>query len=312
MRGAWDSLRTALRAQGDSLIRRFSYKAHLKVNADEEVMLTAITRAVSPSIQECELTFIERQPVDIPKAIRQQTAYEKCLTELGVRVISLPAQAELPDAVFVEDAAVVVDEVTVIATMGAVKRRKEIQSLVDTLSYFRPLKFLNGLATLEGGDVVRVGRTLYVGSSRRTNCEGIAQLRTLLDPYDYDVRPVQVRGCLHLTTGCTYIGRNTLLVNPYWVDTTPLTDVNVIEVPSSEPWAANGLEIGGITVLSISFPETRRLLEERGFQVRVLNISELEKAEAGLTCMSLIFDSDKPTLNVIKHDSLQALNSAKA
>ena len=266
---------------------------------DCEVMLTAITRAVSPSIQECELTFIERQRVDVPRAIQQHTAYEKCLTELGVRVVSLPAQAELPDAVFIEDTAVVVDEVAVVASMGAVKRRREIQSLVDTLSYFRPLKFLNASATLEGGDVVRVGRTLYVGSSRRTNCEGIAQLRALLEPYDYDVKPVQVRGCLHLTTGCTYIGRDTLLVNPYWVDTSPLTDVNVIEVPSNEPWAANGLEIGGVIILSSSFPETRKLLEERSYQVRVLNISELEKAEAGLTCMSLIFDSDKPTLDVI-------------
>ncbi len=273
--------------------------ACLKEYGDEEIMLTAITRGVSPSIQECELTFIERQQVDVSKAIRQQTAYEECLTELGVRVVSLPAQAELPDAVFIEDAAVVVDEVAVVATMGAVKRRKEIQSLVNTLSYFRPLKFLNGPATLEGGDVVRVGRTLYVGSSRRTNSEGIAQLRALLEPYDYDVRPVQVRGCLHLTTGCTYIGKNSLLVNPHWVDATPLTDVDVIEVPSKEPWAANGLEIGGITVLSSSFPETRRLLEERGFQVRVQNISELEKAEAGLTCMSLIFDSDKSTLGVM-------------
>jgi dimethylargininase len=264
-------------------------------------MLTAITRAVSPSIQECELTFIERQRVDVQKAIRQQAAYEECLTELGVRVFSPPAQAELPDAVINEDTAVVVDEVAVVATMGPVKRRNEIESLIATLSYFRPLKFLNGPATLEGGDVVRVGRTLYVGSSGRTNREGISQLRALLEPYDYDVRPVQVKGCLHLTTGCTYIGRNTLLVNPHWVDTTPLTDVDVIGVPGKEPWAANGLEVGGITNLSSSFPETRRLLEGRSFQVRVLNISELEKAEAGLSCMSLIFDSDKPTSDVMTY-----------
>jgi dimethylargininase len=213
---------------------------------------------------------------------------------LGVRVISLPAEPELPDAVFVEDTAVVVNELAVVAAMGAVKRRSELPSLTKVLSSYRPLKFLNHSSTLEGGDVIRIGRTLYVGVSGRTNYEGVMQLREILKPYDYQVRPVEVKACLHLSTGCSYAGPNTILANPGWVDTSQFEGLDVIAVPPTEPWAANTLVIGDVTVVGSAYPKTRALLEERGFKAVSLDISELEKAEAGLTCLRLIFDSDGP------------------
>ncbi|MEK6320659.1 MAG: arginine deiminase family protein [Acidobacteriota bacterium] len=253
-------------------------------------MLTAITRQVSSSINDCELSFHERQPIDVAKAIAQHKAYQDCLAELGVRVVSLRAEPDLPDAVFVEDPAVVVDEVAVISVMGAPSRRPEAKSLADALSRYRPTKFLNEPATLEGGDVMRAGRRVFVGSSQRTNREGIAQLSDLLRPYDYHVQPVEVRGCLHLKSACSYIGKDTVLVNREWIDAQPLHAFELIDVPVEEPAAANALLVNGVVVLPRSFPKTRALLERRGFRVRAIDVSELQKAEAGVTCTSLIFN----------------------
>jgi dimethylargininase len=255
-------------------------------------MLTAITRSVSPTIGDCELTFLSRQRIDFDKAARQQKAYEQSLTKLGVRVLSLPAEPEMPDAVFVEDTAVVVDEVAVIASMGAATRRQEVKSMADTLSRFRPLKFINESGTLEGGDKFRIGRTLYVGVSTRTNRAGIAQLSRILESFGYQVKTVEVKGCLHLTTGCTYIGRNTILANKSWVDTSAFEGFDIIDVSLTEPWAANALLVGGVVLFPSCFPKTRALLEERGFRVETTDISEHMKAEAGLTCMSIIFETD--------------------
>src|SRR6266567_871761 len=169
-------------------------------------MLIAITREVSASINNCELSFHERRPIDVAKAITQHKAYQDCLAELGVRVISLPAEPELPDAVFVEDPAVVVDEIAIISIMGLPSRRPEARTLADTLCRYRPLKFLLEPATLDGGDVLRVGRRVFAGLSQRTNKQGIAQLRDMLGAFDYQVQPVEVKNCLHLKSACSYIG----------------------------------------------------------------------------------------------------------
>jgi dimethylargininase len=193
----------------------------------------------------------------------------------------------LPDAVFIEDTAIVVDELAVIARMGALRRRDEVKSLITVLANYRPLEFLESPATLEGGDVIRIGRTLYVGESSRTNAEGIAQLRAILAPYDYDVRAVKVNGCLHLSTGCSYLGRGAVLLNRSWIDARPFEWAEIIDAPAREPWAANILSIGEVALLSSGYPQTRVLVEQHGFQVDILDISEFEKAEAGLTCMSL-------------------------
>ncbi|HXG94958.1 MAG TPA: arginine deiminase family protein [Blastocatellia bacterium] len=254
-------------------------------------MISAITRAISPSINDCELTFHAKQPIDVARAIKQHQAYEQCLRRLGVRVISLRAEPALPDAVFVEDAAVVVDEIAVIPVMGAESRRPETASISQALKHFRPLEFLRLPATLDGGDVLRIGRKLFVGASRRTNPEGIRQLREILNVYDYEVREVEVPGCLHLKSGCSYIGRNSILVNRALVDATRLEEFDLIEVPDEEAWAANALLINDVVILPESFPKTRALLESAGFHVQPIDVSELQKAEGGVTCTSIIFDA---------------------
>lgn len=271
-------------------VARQKYLKDLKGGRLEPV-LTALTRAVSPTIGDCELTYLIRQAIDFDKAEKQHRMYEQCLKEIGLNVVSLDAEAAYPDAVFVEDAAVVVDELAVMTNMGSDKRRRETESLVSTLSHYRRLDFLKEPAALDGGDVLRIGRTLYAGLSKRTNEEGIAQLREILKPYGYEVKSAEVKGCLHLKTGCTFIGKNTILANPSWVDTNQFRDFEILEVSATEPWAANSLLIRDMILFPIGFPQTTEMLRERGFSLKLVDISELMKAEAGLTCMSLIFES---------------------
>ena len=254
-------------------------------------MLTAITRRVSPCIGKCELTYLTRRPIDVRRARRQQQAYERLLSDLGLHVISLPAEQELPDAAFVEDTAVVTDEVAVVTTMGCTARRREVDSISPVLEKYRLLQSINGSGLLEGGDVVQVGRTLFVGISTRTNVNGISQLSRIVTPYGYEVRPVQVKGCLHLSTGCGFIGRNTILANPSWVDLSPFEGFEIINVSPSEPWGANGLTLADHVLISAASPQTAARVRERGFRVLTVDISEFEKAEGGLTCLTLIFKS---------------------
>jgi dimethylargininase len=254
--------------------------------------LVAITREVSASINNCELSFHARRPIDLAKAIAQHKAYQDCLAELGVRIISLPAEPKLPDAVFVEDAAVVADEVAVISIMGAPSRRPEAESLAHALSRYRPIMFLREPATLDGGDVLRVDRRVFTGLSQRTNREGIAQLSDLLRSFDYEVQAVEVRNCLHLKSACSYIGNNTILINRAWVDAEQFHGFELLDVPDEEPAAANALLIKDIVIIPAYFPKTWGLLEQRGFRVRTIDLSELQKAEAGVTCGSLIFNHD--------------------
>ncbi len=253
-------------------------------------LFTAVTRKVSPLLAACELEFLTRQDIDLAKAIEQHRNYETALAELGAHVVSLPAEDRLPDSVFVEDPAIVLDEVAVITRMGAASRRPEAPSLANALSRFRELRWMQEPATLEGGDVVRIDKTLYVGVSRRTNRAGIAQLADLVGVFGYSVVPVPVRGCLHLKTACCSLGDRTVLANRELFDSGALAGIKIVDVPPSEPWASDVLQIGGTVLESAQFPETCELLERSGFRVKTLDVSELHKAEAGVTCMSILFE----------------------
>src|SRR6185369_11032743 len=173
-------------------------------------------------------------------------------------------------------------------------RREESESLAQVLAEFRPLRRLREPATLEGGDVMRIGRSLFAGSSARTNAEGIRQLEEAVAPFGYQVIPVAVGGCMHLKTGCTHLGGDTLLANRGWIDESALGGFRILDVAAGEPWAANVLRVGDTLLIPGSFPATAQLLRDDGWTVRTLDISELLKAEAGLTCMSIIFDTPGP------------------
>jgi dimethylargininase len=254
-------------------------------------MLTALTRAVSRSLGDCELTWHARQKIDVALASLQHDRYEDVLRSLGVNVISLVEEPDLPDAVFVEDPLVVVDEIAIVTRMGALSRRAESDSLELAISKYRPVRHLRGPATLEGGDVMRIGRDIFVGLSSRTNCDGIEQLRAQLEPLGYFVRPIEVRGCLHLKSACSSIGDGRILANPKLLDASGLSGYEVVEVPTSEPSGANVLRIGDAVIVAYSFPGTAAVLQNFGLRVVSIDISELMKAEAAITCSSVLFET---------------------
>ena len=260
--------------------------------------LMAITRPVSRSINNCALSFHPRQPIDVAKASAQHRAYQDCLTALGVQVVSLAAEPDLPDAVFVEDPAIIVDEVAIISIMGAPSRRPEARSLAVALSRYRPIRELIEPATLEGGDVMRVGRSVFVGLSQRTNREGFGQLSEILRVYDYQLQAIDVGGCLHLKSACSYVGNNSILINRSLVDPEPFRGFELIDGADEEPAGANALLVNDVVIIPASFPKTRALLEQRGFCVWTIDLSELQKAEAGVTCTSLIFKHEAVATNL--------------
>lgn len=254
-------------------------------------MLTAITRKVSSALANCELSFIARQPIDMNKARAQHEAYEDLLDKLGARVVSLPEEPDLPDSMFVEDPAIVLDEVAVICPLGTETRRKEAPSLADALEKYRKLEYVKLPGLLEGGDILRVAKRMFAGITKRSNPEGIRQFAVSVARFGYEVTAVPVTGCLHLKSAVTYLGRNTLLANRAWFDSSRLTKFEWIDVDPGEPHAGNALAIGDAVVFPASFPKTREKIEAHGFKVHSLDISELQKAESGLTCSSLIFEA---------------------
>ncbi len=259
-------------------------------------MLTAITRAASPAFVNCELSFIDRQPIDLEIAEAQHRSYETLLEKLGANVISLPAEPDLPDSMFVEDPAIVLDELAVIMPLGTESRRREAESISRAIAPYRQLAHIKLPGTMEGGDILRVDRKIYAGLSRRTNEEGIRQLRALLQPYDYEVLAIPVTGCLHLKSAVTFLGRNTLLANRAWFDASPFSGYQWIDVAADESHAANALAIADQIIFPASFPHTKAAMEAQSFSVIALDISELQKAESGLTCSSLLFETPAETL----------------
>lgn len=254
--------------------------------------MRAITREVSPTIARCELHTLARVAIDAATCAAEHRAYEAKLAELGLAVIVLPAEPDLPDSVFVEDPALVLDEIAIVTRMGAESRRREGESLAEALQPYRELRRMRAPATLEGGDVMRIDRTLFVGASARTNAEGIEQLRRFTAEFGYTVTPVEVRHCLHLKSAVTWLGGETLVANAKLIDMAPLAKFDAIPVDAAEPWAANTLTAGGVTLIAASYPGTAERIEKAGYRVCPMDISELMKAEAGLTCSSLIFEAE--------------------
>ena len=252
-------------------------------------MLQAITRQVSPSIGACELTHLERQPIDVTLAERQHHAYEDLLRKLGCQVISLPVEPDLPDAVFVEDVALVLDEVAVITRPGAASRRPETPSIEQALKSFRQLCRITPPGTLDGGDILALGRRILVGISSRSNTTAVQQLTGYLKPFGYTVEAVTVRGCLHLKSAVTAAGEETLLINPAWVDRNLFPGWNLIPVAAEESYGANVLWTGTGRIYPAQYPLTRQQLEAAGLPVEMVDVSEIIKAEGAVTCCSLVF-----------------------
>jgi dimethylargininase len=257
--------------------------------------LLALTRPVSPAFARCELTHLERVPIDVERAERQHAGYEALLEQLGCELVRLPVEPDLPDSVFVEDTAVVVDELAVITRPGAPSRRGETASMAAALVAHRPLAYVSAPAILDGGDVLRVGRRIWVGLSARSDRAAVAQLGALLAPHGYRVDGVDLRDCLHLKTAVTEVDDGVLIVNPEWVDGASFPDCEVVEVHPDEPFAGCCLRVvdpwtnRNAVLIAAAHPRTAERLAARGLDVRTVEVDEMAKAEGGVTCCSVIF-----------------------
>jgi dimethylargininase len=253
-------------------------------------MLIAITREVSPNLGNCELTHLSRQAIDVNLARWQHRQYEEALTTAGCEVQRLAAEADLPDSVFVEDAAIVLDELAIITHPGAASRRPESVSIAAALRPYRELFYIESPATVDGGDVLRVGKNLYVGLSSRSNQAAIEQMQKHLAPFGYRVKGVNVQGCLHLKSAVTQVAEETLLINRYLLDASEFVEVKLIDVDEAEPLAGNAVFVNGRVIYPASFPRTQKRLEDSGVVVQTVEVSELMKAEGAVTCCSLLFN----------------------
>jgi dimethylargininase len=248
----------------------------------------AIVRPVSAALSRCELSFVARTAIDPGLASRQHQAYIEALRERGCEVVELPVLDDYPDSVFVEDTALVFDELAVLTRPGAASRRGEVDSVAQVLARYRPLAAIVAEGTLDGGDVLRIDRDVYVGRSARSNDAGIAQLRSLLSGHGYRVHALEARDCLHLKSAVTQVAPDAVLVQPRWLDPSPFAALRVLEVDPSEEHAANTLRVGGGIVYPDCFPRTLARLRTAGVECTLVDVSELQKAEGAVTCCSLI------------------------
>lgn len=248
----------------------------------------ALIRPVSDGMARCELTHLARSPIDLAVARLQHRRYADALASLGCRLVELGAEPDLPDSVFVEDTAVVLDEIAVLTRPGADSRRAEVDSIAAALERWRPCIRIEAPGTLDGGDVLRVGRSIFVGQSGRSNADGIRQLTVAAVPHGYEVVPVPVQGCLHLKSAVSLVGPDTLLINRDWVDRGHWPGLRCIEVHPEEPHAANALWIGDSVMHASSGPRTHDRLAAAGLRVLQVDVSEMEKAEGAVTCCSVI------------------------
>jgi dimethylargininase len=255
-------------------------------------VIWAVTRGISDLFAQCQLTHVARVPIDVERARAQHDAYEWALVELGCTVRRIGAPPDLPDAVFIEDTAVMFPEAAVIARPGAETRQPETAAVREALRRFgMPMREVAEPATLDGGDVLRIGRQVFIGSSTRTNATAVSQMRRFLRPLGYKVHLVPVEGCLHLKSAVTAVALDTVLINGDWVPADAFTGLDVIDVDPDEPAGANALLVDDVVIYAAGFPKTRARLEAKGLSVRVVDVDELAKAEGGVTCCSLVFET---------------------
>jgi dimethylargininase len=254
-------------------------------------MKLAITRDVSPHFNECEITHIDRTPIDLHVARAQHHAYVQTLKELGCAVLELPAEPDLPDSVFVEDTAVILPDVALITRPGADSRKPETESVARALRPYRELIFIESPGSVDGGDVLVLDKNIYVGLSTRSNPQAIDQMNQRLGKYGYKAHGVELHDCLHLKSAVTPVGDKTLLINRKWVDVENFEGFDLIDVDESEPFAANCLPVGDAVIFPVAFPKTLAKLTTRGFNIKPVVVDELAKAEGAVTCCSLIVET---------------------
>ncbi len=248
--------------------------------------MLALLHVPSPRMNECVVSFVERQPIDLALVHQQHANYCRLLEECGATLTILRENSDYPDCVFIEDTAIVLDELAIIAALGAPSRRGEAAGVEATLREHRPIARIVPPAMLEGGDVLRVGKQLLVGVTTRSNARGIEALAALAP--GYTVIPVRVRGCLHLKSACSALPDGRLLISKDYLDLEPLAGFGLLDAPPQEPGAANIVVCGGRICMPSAHARTAELLSQQGFEVHSTDLSEFAKAEGSATCLSIL------------------------
>lgn len=251
--------------------------------------LKALVRQPTALMAEaCELTHLERQPIDMGRALEQHAAYAAALARCGAEVITLPPLEDHADCCFVEDTLLSLPEIVIACRPGVASRRGEVATSLAAYPDDRPRARILSPATIEGGDLFVVDRTIFAGLSSRTNTAGIASLAEAVAPFGYAVTTIPIPGALHLKTACTAPADDLVLINPQWVDPSIFGAVRIVTVSDDEPFAANALSINGTVLIAAAHPRTAQRLADQGLAVDMLDVSEFAKAEAGMTCLSVI------------------------
>ena len=256
----------------------------------------ALTRPPTRDLADGERTFVNREPIDFRRAAAEHLAYCEALERAGCTVERLPPLPGAPDACFVEDAALVLQEVALVFRMGSERRRVETASVAEALARHLPVEVLAAPAgaTLDGGDVLAAEGTLYVGLSRRTNHAALKALAHAVLPHGHAVKAVEVEGALHLKTAASYLGRGRLLVAPDHLNLERVRDLELVAVPPEEPFGANVLRVGERLLVPRAHPRTADLLADLDHEVELVKLDELSRAEAGPTCLSLLLSGRAP------------------
>jgi dimethylargininase len=252
--------------------------------------MLALTHLPSPNMAECVRSHSDVSPVDDAVARRQHAGYERMLERCGASVRTLSVNLDMPDCVFIEDTAIVLDEVAILCSMGHRSRREEPAGIRPELQRYREVREISLPATIDGGDVLRVGRRLIVGVSTRTSAAAIEALMGIVQHYGYEVDPVRVTGCLHLKSACTALPDGRLLANLDWLDRTALDRYGVLNAPLEEPDAANVALVRGTVCAAAGHPRTADLIRRSGFRVETTELSEFAKADGCVTCLSLLLE----------------------
>lgn len=248
--------------------------------------MLALVRRPGPLLAEGLVTHIERQPVSLPRAEEQWTAYVAALASCGWQIHEVPAADDCPDAVFIEDTVVMYRNVAVVTRPGAESRRAEtvaVRAAVESLGC--PVLELQAPATLDGGDILKVGDTVFVGRGGRTNAAGIAALRTALEPLGARVIAVPITKVLHLKSAVTALPDGTVIGHPPLVDDQSMFPTFL---PVPEESGAHVVDLGANRLLvATSAPKTTKLLQDLGYTPTPVDISEYEKLEGCVTCLSV-------------------------
>ena len=254
--------------------------------------LTAITRELNELIGNCELTFLPRVSIDLDLAQLQHEQYQAALESLGCEFVTVPTEPGLADSVFIEDTALVLDELAVMLRPGPRSRRPELDGVESVLRRYRPLASIKPPGTLDGGDLLCVDKVIFAGRSSRSNEHGIEQLRNIVADLGYSVKTVETTKCLHLKSAVSTVAPGTLLINSDWVSRSPFDAYELLDIDYREAHAANALLVGQTVIYPSSFPRTTDRLVDRGIDVVPIDLSELQKAEGAVTCCSLLVGSN--------------------